>query len=201
MAAPVAALSVLPSLAGLDREKLGLRWPPSAARARAKMRVNQLWHWIYLRGATDFAEMTNVSKTLRAQLAEHYSLARPEIIVEQVVAGRHPQVAAAPAGGNARRAPPRGGGGLYSRAGSRHAVRFQPGGLHAELRLLPHTGTQRLVRNLTAAEIVAQVLVARDRLGDYPGRERAVGPGLPTEGDRLVTNIVFMGMGRAALRL
>ena len=58
-----------------------------------------------------------------------------------------------------------------------------------------HTGTQRLVRNLTPGEIVGQVMVARDRLGDWLGAERATGPGLPTEGERFVSNIVMMGMG------
>jgi len=58
-----------------------------------------------------------------------------------------------------------------------------------------HTGTQRLVRNLTPGEIVGQVMVARDRLGDFTGMERVQGPGLPTEGERCVSNIVMMGMG------
>ncbi len=195
VAAPVPLATPLPSLAGLDRAKLGGALSAiGIAERELKMRVNQLWHWIYLRGATDFAEMTNVSKHLRAQLAEHYSLARPEIVVEQVSQdGTRKWLLRLPSQTPGERPheveavyiPERDRGTLCvsSQVGCTLNCSFC------------HTGTQRLVRNLTAAEIVAQVLVARDRLGDYPGRDRAVGPGLPTEGERLVTNIVFMGMG------
>ncbi len=195
VAAPVPLATPLPSLAGLDRAKLaGALSAIGIAEREQKMRVNQLWHWIYLRGATDFAEMTNVSKHLRAQLAEHYSLARPEIVVEQVSKdGTRKWLLRLPSETPGERPheveavyiPERDRGTLCvsSQVGCTLNCSFC------------HTGTQRLVRNLTAAEIVAQVLVARDRLGDYPGRDRAIGPGLPTEGERLVTNIVFMGMG------
>ena len=194
-AVPVEAPASLPSLVGLDREKLGLALGAiGVAEREQRMRVTQLWHWIYLRGATAFDEMTNVSKHLRAKLEAAYSLARPEIVVEQVsedgtrkwllrlpaeLAGEKPHEV------EAVYIPERDRGTLCvsSQVGCTLNCSFC------------HTGTQRLVRNLTAAEIVAQVMVARDRLGDYPGRDRAVGPGLPTEGDRLVTNIVFMGMG------
>ena len=194
-AAPVEAPASLPSLVGLDRDKLGLALGAiGVAEREQRMRVTQLWHWIYLRGATAFDEMTNVSKHLRAKLEAAYSLARPEIVVEQVsedgtrkwllrlpaeLPGEKPHEV------EAVYIPERDRGTLCvsSQVGCTLNCSFC------------HTGTQRLVRNLTAAEIVAQVMVARDRLGDYPGRDRAVGPGLPTEGDRLVTNIVFMGMG------
>ncbi len=194
-AAPVPLAIPLPSLAGLDRAKLGAALSAiGIAERELKMRVNQLWHWIYLRGATDFAEMTNVSKHLRALLAEHYSLARPEIVVEQVSKdGTRKWLLRLPSQTPGERPheveavyiPERDRGTLCvsSQVGCTLNCSFC------------HTGTQRLVRNLTAAEIVAQVLVARDQLGDYPGRDRAIGPGLPTEGERLVTNIVFMGMG------
>ncbi|GGF48693.1 dual-specificity RNA methyltransferase RlmN [Azorhizobium oxalatiphilum] len=197
-ATPVAATAAakpLPSLAGLDRAKLGDALAAIGVPERErKMRVNQLWHWIYLRGATEFAEMTNVSKHLRAQMEAAYGLARPEIVVEQVSQdGTRKWLLRLPSETPGERPheveavyiPERDRGTLCvsSQVGCTLNCSFC------------HTGTQRLVRNLTAAEIVAQVLVARDRLGDYPGRDRAVGPGLPTEGERLVTNIVFMGMG------
>ncbi|HZX85830.1 MAG TPA: 23S rRNA (adenine(2503)-C(2))-methyltransferase RlmN [Reyranella sp.] len=159
-----------------------------------RMRVTQLWHWIYLRGVTSFEEMTNVGKPLRARLIEAYTLARPEVVVEQVsndgtrkwllrlppdIAGDKPhdvEMVYIPESD-------RGTLCVSSQVGCTLNCSFC------------HTGTQRLVRNLSAAEIALQVMVARDRLGDYPGQARTVGPGLPTEGDRLVTNIVFMGMG------
>lgn len=183
------------SLAGLDRagmaEALAEIGLPERER---RMRVAQLWHWIYLRGALSFDEMTNVGKGLREKLSAAFSLDRPEVVVEQVsndgtrkwllrlppdIAGDKPhdvEMVYIPESD-------RGTLCVSSQVGCTLNCSFC------------HTGTQRLVRNLTAAEIVAQVMVARDRLGDYPGRERATGPGLPTEGDRLVTNIVFMGMG------
>lgn len=183
------------SLAGLDRAGLASALAEIGLPERErKMRVAQLWHWIYLRGVTSFDDMTNVGKGLRTQLADAFTLARPEVVVEQVsndgtrkwllrlppdIAGDKPhdvEMVYIPESD-------RGTLCVSSQVGCTLNCSFC------------HTGTQRLVRNLTAAEIIAQVMVARDRLGDYPGQARAVGPGLPTEGDRLVTNIVFMGMG------
>lgn len=183
------------SLAGLDRAGLSQALAEIGLPERERrMRVSQLWHWIYLRGATSFDEMTNVGKGLREKLSAAFTLDRPEVVVEQVsndgtrkwllrlppdIAGDKPhdvEMVYIPESD-------RGTLCVSSQVGCTLNCSFC------------HTGTQRLVRNLTAAEIVAQVMVARDRLGDYPGRDRAVGPGLPTEGDRLVTNIVFMGMG------
>lgn len=191
----MAGAPTLPSLAGLDREKLGAALlAAGVAERELRMRVNQLWHWIYLRGATSFEEMSNVSKHLRARLATQYSLARPEIVVEQVSQdGTRKWLLRLPADTPGEK--PHEVECVYIPESDRGTlcVSSQVGcTLNCSF---CHTGTQRLVRNLTAAEIVSQVLVARDRLGDYPGRDRAVGPGLPTEGDRLVTNIVFMGMG------
>ncbi|MDQ0304414.1 23S rRNA (adenine(2503)-C(2))-methyltransferase RlmN [Ancylobacter polymorphus] len=183
------------SLAGLDRAGLAEALAEIGLPERERrMRVAQLWHWIYLRGALSFDEMTNVGKGLREKLSAAFSLDRPEVVVEQVsndgtrkwllrlppdIAGDKPhdvEMVYIPESD-------RGTLCVSSQVGCTLNCSFC------------HTGTQRLVRNLTAAEIVAQVMVARDRLGDSPGRERATGPGLPTEGDRLVTNIVFMGMG------
>ncbi len=185
----------LPSLVGLDRAKLaGALAAIGVPEREQRMRVNQLWHWIYLRGATHFEEMTNVSKHLRARLEERFTLARPEIVMEQVSQdGTRKWLLRFPADQPGEK--PHDIETVYIPESDRGTlcVSSQVGcTLNCAF---CHTGTQRLVRNLTAAEIVSQVMVARDRLGDYPGRDRAVGPGLPTEGDRLVTNIVFMGMG------
>ncbi len=183
-----------PSLVGFSRVALadalaGVGVPP----AQQRMRVQQLWHWIYVRGATEFEQMTSVSKELRAALAARFTLARPEIVAEQIsVDGTRKWLLRLP--GDAPALPhevecvyipetDRGTLCLSSQVGCTLNCTFC------------HTGTQRLVRNLTAGEIVGQVMLARDRLGDWPGAVRAKGPGLPTEADRLVTNIVMMGMG------
>ena len=183
------------SLAGLDRDGLSAALVEIGLPERERrMRVNQLWHWIYLRGATSFDEMSNVGKGLRATLDAHFTLARPEVVVEQVSSdGTRKWLL---------RLPPDIAGDKPHDVEMVYIPESDRGTLCVSSQVgctlncsFCHTGTQRLVRNLSSAEIVAQVMVARDRLGDYPGQQRAVGPGLPTEGDRLVTNIVFMGMG------
>jgi len=146
---------------------------------KVRMRTKQIFHWIYNYGVTDWSEMTNIAKGLRAQLAEHFSLARPEIVERQI-----------------------------SVDGTRkYLIRMAPG-IEVESVFIPdvsktgalcvssqvgctltckfcHTGTQKLVRNLTAQEIVLQVIAARDDLGEWP----------TTQENRKLTNIVFMGMG------
>jgi 23S rRNA (adenine2503-C2)-methyltransferase len=184
-----------PSLIGLSRAALGdalvgVGVPPS----QAKMRVQQLWHWLYFRGAQSFDAMTSVSKELRATLDRHFTLARPEVVAEQVsVDGTRKWLLRLPSEHPGERPhevecvyipeADRGTLCLSSQVGCTLNCSFC------------HTGTQRLVRNLVPGEIVGQIMVARDRLGDWPGAERARGPGLPTEGDRLISNIVMMGMG------
>src|SRR5262249_55686201 len=161
-----------------------------------KMRQQQLWHWIYVRGAAAFEQMTSVSKELRATLDRHYTLARPEVVAEQVsVDGTRKWLLRLPGEGRGAAAaghevecvyipePDRGTLCVSSQVGCTLTCSFC------------HTGTQRLVRNLTPGEIVGQIMVARDRLGDWLGAERATGDGLPTAGDRFVSNIVMMGMG------
>jgi 23S rRNA (adenine2503-C2)-methyltransferase len=184
-----------PSLVGLSRAALSdALGAVGVAPAQRKMRVRQLWHWLYVRGAQSFDQMTSVSKELRTTLAEHYTLARPEVVAEQVsVDGTRKWLLRLP-GEHAEERPheiecvyipetDRGTLCVSSQVGCTLNCSFC------------HTGTQRLVRNLTAGEIVGQVMVARDRLGEWLGAERAQGPGLPTEGDRFITNIVMMGMG------
>jgi 23S rRNA (adenine2503-C2)-methyltransferase len=201
-----------PSLVGLSRaalaEALGEIGVPPAQR---KMRVQQIWHWLYVRGATDFDAMTSVSKELRAALDRSFTLARPQLVAEQIsVDGTRKWLLRLPgesAGENPHEVEcvyipetDRGTLCVSSQVGCTLNCPFC------------HTGTQRLVRNLTAGEIVGQVMLARDRLGDWQrtsgARGRAAsagdprsgaaqpdGPGLPTAGERLVSNIVMMGMG------
>jgi len=162
------------------------------------MRVQQLWHWLYVRGAQSFDEMTSVSKDLRSTLARHLTLARPELVSEQVsVDGTRKWLMRLPSPNVGERPhevecvyipeADRGTLCLSSQVGCTLNCSFC------------HTGTQRLVRNLVAGEIVGQIVLARDRLGDWPGAKREAGgvdrAALPTEGDRLVSNIVMMGMG------
>ena len=146
---------------------------------KLNMRTSQLFQWIYNFGVTDFADMTNVAKPMKAKLAEHFTLARPEIVEKQV-----------------------------SVDGTRKYLTRMAPGIEVESVFIPdvsrtgalcvssqvgctltckfcHTGTQKLVRNLTAQEIVLQVMMARDDLGEWP----------TTQENRKLSNIVFMGMG------
>jgi len=175
------------NIAGLTREALraALVEAGIADERKAKMRAGQIWRWVHHYGVTDFERMTDVAKETRAVLAEKFVIARAEVVERQV-----------------------------SKDGTRKwLIRFAPG-VEAETVYIPdvgragalcvssqvgctlncsfcHTGTQKLVRNLTAAEIVAQVQVARDDLGEWPS---------PKE-DRRLSNIVFMGMGEPLYNL
>jgi 23S rRNA (adenine2503-C2)-methyltransferase len=181
-----------PSLVGLSRaelaEALGGIGVPERER---KMRVQQLWHWLYVRGVTDFDAMSSVSKVLRAELARHFTLDRPEVAAEQIsVDGTRKWLLTLP-GEHPGEKPhlvecvyipetDRGTLCVSSQVGCTLNCSFC------------HTGTQRLVRNLTPGEIVGQIMVARDRLGDWLAVAPAKGEG---ERKRLVSNIVMMGMG------
>ena len=149
---------------------------------QANMRVGQVWQWIYEKGVRDFDLMTNLAKPYRTLLKEQFVLEVPEVVTKQV-----------------------------SEDGTRKYLMRIEGGHEVETVYIPeadrgtlcissqvgctltcsfcHTGTQRLVRNLTASEIVGQILVARDDLGDWPI------PGAPKNETRLLSNIVLMGMG------
>jgi 23S rRNA (adenine2503-C2)-methyltransferase len=190
----------MPSLVGLTRAELAEAFGQAGVpEKQRKMRVQQLWHWLYVRGARDFDAMTSVSKELRAVLAQRFTLARPEVVAEQVSAdGTRKWLLRLP--GESGERPhevecvyipetDRGTLCLSSQVGCTLTCSFC------------HTGTQRLVRNLTAGEIVGQVMIARDRLGDFLGAERLQAPGLPTEGDRFISNIVMMGMGEPLYNL
>lgn len=150
---------------------------------QAKMRSGQIWQWMYQKGVRDFADMTNLSKDYRALLAEHFEVRVPEVVTKQV-----------------------------SEDGTRKYLVRIAGGHEVEIVYIPetdrgtlcvssqvgctltcsfcHTGTQKLVRNLTAAEIIGQVMVARDDLGEWPEPGRT-----PNVEARLLSNIVLMGMG------
>src|SRR3954471_11329690 len=184
-----------PSLVGLSRaqlaEALGEVRVPEKQR---KMRVAQLWNWIYVRGVTRFDQMTSVSKDVRTALDQRFTLERPEVVAEQIsVDGTRKWLLRLPGEHQGERPhevecvyipeSDRGTLCVSSQVGCTLTCSFC------------HTGTQRLVRNLTPGEIVGQVMVARDRLGDYAGMERVQGVGLPTGGDRCISNIVMMGMG------
>ncbi len=185
-----------PSLVGMTRAQLAdCLGAVGVAPAQRKMRVQQLWHWIYFRGFTSFDDMTSVSKELRAVLSEHYTLARPEVVAEQVsVDGTRKWLLRLPGEGAGHDERPHEVECVYIPDTERGTlcVSSQVGcTLNCTF---CHTGTQRLVRNLTAGEIVGQIMVARDRLGDWPGGTRPT-DGVVPSGDRCITNIVMMGMG------
>src|SRR5215472_426111 len=184
-----------PSLIGMSRAEiaaaLGTVGVPEAQR---RMRVEQIWNWLYVRGAGGFAQMTSVSKDLRAALEEKFTLARPEIVAEQVsVDGTRKWLLRLPGENQSRPhevecvyipEADRGTLCVSSQVGCTLSCTFC------------HTGTQRLVRNLTPGEIVGQVMLARDRLGDWPGATApAGGPNPRADGGRFVSNVVMMGMG------
>jgi 23S rRNA (adenine2503-C2)-methyltransferase len=184
-----------PSLAGLTRDEIKARLAEVGVPERElKMRVAQLWQWIYVRGATDFGQMTNVGKGLRAGLAEAFTLDRPQVVSEQVSKdGTRKWLIRMTSTGPLDRGAEiecvyipevdRGTLCVSSQVGCTLTCSFC------------HTGTQRLVRNLTAAEIVAQLMVARDRIGDWPDARPPEGAFVPHDGCRFVSNVVFMGMG------
>jgi len=159
------------------------------------MRASQLWHWIYHRGAREFSAMRNIARPLLDKLSERCTLARPEIVAEQVSAdGTRKWLLRMPTANMGDKGAEiecvyipesdRGTLCVSSQVGCTLNCAFC------------HTGTMALVRNLTAAEIVGQVLVARDRLGDFPGGVAPADGLVPSgEGARAVSNVVFMGMG------
>jgi 23S rRNA (adenine2503-C2)-methyltransferase len=194
-AAPVAAPARI-SLAGATRAELGeALGAVGVSAAERRMRVSQLWHWIYHRGVQDFAAMRNIARPLLEKLAERFTLERPAIVAEQVSAdGTRKWLLRMPSRGPLDRGAEiecvyipesdRGTLCVSSQVGCTLNCTFC------------HTGTQALVRNLTAGEIVAQVMVARDRLGDFPGGVAPTDGLVPSgEGVRAVSNVVFMGMG------
>jgi 23S rRNA (adenine2503-C2)-methyltransferase len=194
-ATPLSAGPAKPSLAGLGRVALGEALAAIGVSERQRrMRIEQLWSWIYVRGVASFEAMSDVSKELRGRLAAAYTLDRPEIVTEQVsVDGTRKWLLRLSRRGHEAKAPEiecvyipesdRGTLCISSQVGCTLTCSFC------------HTGTQRLVRNLEAAEIAAQILLARDRIGDWPGASPPADGRLLPSTERKITNIVLMGMG------
>ncbi len=151
---------------------------------QAKMRVNQIWQWVYHWGVRDFGAMTNLAKDYRAKLAEAFVIEVPEVVTRQVSDDGTRKYLVRIAGGHEVETvyipeEDRGTLCISSQVGCTLTCSFC------------HTGTQKLVRNLTAAEIVGQIMIARDDLGEWP----EPGKGTGEDGPRLLSNIVLMGMG------
>jgi len=172
------------NLVGLTRE--GLRDALIAAgtpEKQARMRTGQIWQWIYQKGVREFGAMTNLSKDYRAQLDEHFTIAVPEIVSKQVSLDGTRKYLMRIAGGHEVEVvyipeEDRGTLCISSQVGCTLTCTFC------------HTGTQILVRNLTAGEVIGQVMVARDDLDEWPRPGEGSG-----ERPRLISNIVLMGMG------
>ncbi|AXT35839.1 23S rRNA (adenine(2503)-C(2))-methyltransferase RlmN [Phaeobacter sp. LSS9] len=171
------------NLVGLTRDQLrDTLIAHGTPEKQAKMRVGQIWQWIYQWGKRDFAEMTNLAKAYRAELDEHFEIAIPEVVSKQVSTDGTRKYLVRIAGGHEVEVvyiPEEGRGTLCisSQVGCTLTCSFC------------HTGTQKLVRNLTSAEIVGQIMMARDDLDEWPV------PGAPKDETRLLSNIVLMGMG------
>ncbi|GGE04623.1 23S rRNA m(2)A-2503 methyltransferase [Gemmobacter megaterium] len=171
------------NIVGLTRDQLRAALIAAGTpEKQAKMRLGQIWQWVYHWGVRDFSAMTNLSKDYRTLLAEHFEIAVPEIVTRQISADGTRKYLLRIAGGHEVEAvyiPEEGRGTLCvsSQVGCTLTCSFC------------HTGTQKLVRNLTAGEIVGQVMLARDDLDEWPE------PGEGSTGERLVSNIVLMGMG------
>ncbi len=184
-----------PSLAGMSRRELTEALQEIGVPERElRMRVSQLWQWIYGHGVQSFDAMLNVGKALRARLADNFSLARPAVVAEQVsVDGTRKWLL---------RLDPTGPLDKGAEVECVYIPEADRGTLCVSSQVgctltcsFCHTGTQKLVRNLTSREIVGQLLVARDRLGDFPGLTPPIDGLVPPPGSRAVSNIVFMGMG------
>ncbi|MBY6128558.1 MULTISPECIES: 23S rRNA (adenine(2503)-C(2))-methyltransferase RlmN [Qipengyuania] len=181
-------------LIGLPKERIRELFEEAGLEPKqAKLRSKQVFHWLYHRGVTDFEAMTDIAKTMRPWLAERFVIGRPDVVEAQ-----------------------------HSTDGTRKWLLKTADGHEFEMVFIPdadrgtlcvssqvgctlncrfcHTGTMRLVRNLTPGEIVGQVMLARDALGEWPkgsmaGLDEAEDEGHYTSDGRLLTNIVMMGMG------
>lgn len=163
-------------LLGLSKEELSAE---IAAIGEKPFRAKQLWQWIYFRGETDFAQMSNLSKDLRAKLAENFTITRPKIITEQISTDKTHKWLLEFADGQRIET-------VYIPEEDRGAVCISTQVGCAVGCKFCHTGSQKITRNLTAGEIVAQFMTARDAYGEWPS---------PTNETRMLSNIVVMGMG------
>ena len=173
------------NLAGMTREQMREALIEAGTpEKQAKMRLNQVWQWVYHWGVTDFDVMTNLSKDYRKMLSENFVIERPELVTKLVSEDGTRKYLVRIAGGHEVEIvyiPEEGRGTLCvsSQVGCTLTCSFC------------HTGTQKLVRNLTASEIVGQIMLARDDLDEWP----EPGTGTGDDGPRLLSNIVLMGMG------
>ncbi|MDA7466824.1 23S rRNA (adenine(2503)-C(2))-methyltransferase RlmN [Planktomarina temperata] len=172
------------NLVGLTRDALQEALITAGTPAKqVKMRLGQLWQWIYEKGVRDFEQMTNLSKDYRALLADHFVIAIPKVVSKQVSTDGTRKYLVRIAGGHEVETvyipeSDRGTLCISSQVGCTLTCSFC------------HTGTQKLVRNLTTGEIIGQVMLARDDLGEWPAPGRN-----PATSARLLSNIVLMGMG------
>ncbi|MDP4034508.1 MAG: 23S rRNA (adenine(2503)-C(2))-methyltransferase RlmN [Pseudorhodobacter sp.] len=172
-----------PNIIGLTRDQLHDALIAAGTPERqVKMRLGQIWQWVYHWGMRDFAAMTNLSKAYRAFLAEHFTIEVPQVVTRQISSDGTRKYLVRIVGGHEVETvyiPEEGRGTLCisSQVGCTLTCSFC------------HTGTQMLVRNLTAGEIVGQVMLARDDLGEWPTQ------GAPRDENRLISNVVLMGMG------
>ncbi len=183
-------------LAGATRSEIAVALAElGVAESERNMRVAQLWRWIYHRGVNEFSAMRNIARPLLEKLAARHDLGRLEAVAEQVSAdGTRKWL---------MRLPPAHPGDKGAEIECVYIPESDRGTLCVSSQVgctlnctFCHTGTMPLVRNLTASEIVGQVMAARDRLGDIPGGVRPTDSLVPSgEGVRAVSNIVFMGMG------
>ncbi len=171
------------NLVGLTRAELrDVLIAAGTPEKQSKMRVNQIWQWIYQWGVRDFAEMTNLAKAYRAMLAEHFVIEIPEMVSRQISSDGTRKYLVRIAGGHEVEVvyipeTDRGTLCVSSQVGCTLTCSFC------------HTGTQKLVRNLTAGEVVGQIMMARDDLDEWPV------PGTRKDETRLLSNVVLMGMG------
>ncbi|MCO8145966.1 23S rRNA (adenine(2503)-C(2))-methyltransferase RlmN [Rhodovulum tesquicola] len=172
------------NLVGLTRPQLRAALVAAGTpEAQAKMRENQLWQWIYHKGVRSFDAMTNLAKDYRALLAGHFAIELPELVTRTVSADGTRKYLVRIAGGHEVEV-------VYIPEDSRGTLCISSQVGCTLTCTFCHTGTQRLVRNLTAAEIVGQIMLARDDLGEWPEPGRA-----PKDETRLISNLVLMGMG------
>lgn len=194
--APIAhSENAMISLVGMDKVELAQALSDVGVPAeQIRMRVSQIYRWIYARGVQSFSEMINVSKSVLEPLSQKYSLERPEIIQEQISEdGTRKWLIKIPATHTTKG---------HAEVECVYIPEQERGTLCVSSQVgctltcsFCHTGTQKMVRNLTSREIVAQLMLARDVLGDWPGQKPPEGAFVPRDGSRFVTNIVMMGMG------
>ena len=190
---PDSAVGINKSLIGLNRTELETALGAiGVPKNQLKMRAAQLWNWIYVHGAVDFHQMKNISGELREKLTRSFTIDRPEIVTELIsVDGTIKWLLKFPSSG---KTPPVEIESVYIPEEGRGTLCVSSQVGCSLTCTFCHTGTQRLVRNLTSGEIVSQILVALDKIGDYVGNKKSGSETQPTEG-RSISNIVMMGMG------